>query len=364
MDDIEAFQEGNADLLLRRLGIRAWMAVGILIIAVVTYLTLVIMSGIVVPTIVAVVMATLFGPLVDVLSKRMPRALAAVLVLGALVVVGVAVVAVAVAGIYDQAPLIAKQLTAGFEVVSSWFRDLGIDVGTGSDAAGDAGRLLSGAMAGLASYVPTVFSSVAAFVAGTLIAIFILYYMLLDWKGMSHWVGTHLGLRAELGLAIVDDATRLNQQYFYALTISGFVTGVVIGLAVWLLRLPLAFTIGIVTFLTSYIPFIGAIFSGAFAFLVALGSGDFTAALIVLAVVLIVQNVVQPLVQAKLNQDRIALHPVGTFASTIVGGVVAGLLGAALSAPVLATIFSITRRVRGHETAEDAARHDEPGDGS
>ncbi len=51
-----------------------------------------------------------------------------------------------------------------------------------------------------------------------------------------------------------------------SLTGSALVSAVIIGLAMGLLGLPLVFTVALVTFVTSYIPYLGAIFSGAFAF--------------------------------------------------------------------------------------------------
>jgi predicted PurR-regulated permease PerM len=116
-----------------------------------------------------------------------------------------------------------------------------------------------------------------------------------------------------------------------------------------LLGLPLAFTIAIVTFVTAYVPYLGAIFSGAFAFLVALGSGGPGKAFVVLAVVLIAQNAIQTLVQNKLTSDRLRIHPIVNFGSTIVGASLAGVLGATLSAPAVAAMVRLVGRVRAYD---------------
>ena len=75
----------------------------------------------------------------------------------------------------------------------------------------------------------------------------------------------------------------------------------------------------------------GAIISGAFAVLIALGSGGFGDAVIVLAVILVAQNVVQTIVQTKLTEGRLEMHPIVIFGSTIAGGALFGLLAHAVA---------------------------------
>ena len=67
-----------------------------------------------------------------------------------------------------------------------------------------------------------------------------------------------------------------------------------------------------------------------------MGSGSFTDAAIILIVVLVAQNVVQAIVQTKLTEGRLNLHPMVICGSTIGGAAVFGLLGAALSTPLVA----------------------------
>jgi hypothetical protein len=76
---------------------------------------------------------------------------------------------------------------------------------------------------------------------------------------------------------------------------------------------PLAFTVALVTFVTSHVPYLGAIFSGAFAFLVALGASGLTEATILLIVILVVQNVVQTVMTTTRSADRAALLEAHTW---------------------------------------------------
>ncbi len=114
------------------------------------------------------------------------------------------------------------------------------------------------------------------------------------------------------------------------------------------LDLPLVMAVVLVTFITGYIPSIGAFPSGAFAFLIALGASGMEDALIILTVILFAQNVIQTVVGNKFVSDKLSMHPIVSFASTIVGATVAGALGAALGPPLLAAFFRITSRIRSY----------------
>lgn len=333
------------DARLRRWGSRSWYLVGITAAAAIVYVGLSAISGLVVPLIVATVVAMLFAPLTDALERLVPRAVAAGVVLVALVAVTLGAVVVAVDGVVDQAPEIGERLAAGIEQVGDWIDEQGWTSDDAELMVDDLGDIWTRAAPGATTYLSTVFSSAAAFLVGSLVAVFLLYFGLKDWRELSDWVSAHMGVPTDIGRDITDDATWSIRQYFLALTISSLIVAVIVGIAVAILGLPLAFTIAVVTFTTSYVPYLGAIISGAFAVLIALGSGGFADAVIILVVVLVAQNVVQTIVQTKLTEGRLKMHPIVIFGSTIAGGAVFGLLGAALSTPLVAIGLKVSERL-------------------
>ena len=342
-----AEQTKHSDSLIR-LGRRSWAIVGIIAAAVVIYLILAGLSGLVVPLIVAGVVGALFVPLVDKLAKHMPRTLAAGIVLVGLIVIGIGAVVVAVAGIAEQAPEVEKQLNSGLGAAKEWFQSLGIDLGSVEAAVEGTGEAASASTGGLGTLVSTIFSSAAAFAVGTFIGLFFLFYILVDWDEFSRWIGSHLGVPDDLGEEMIHDATWSVRRYFYALSFTSLITAVIIGGTAIVIGVPLAFTIALVTFITSYIPYVGAWVSGAFAVVIALGSGGITDAVIILAVILVVQMVVQPLMQNQMSATQLDLNPAVSFGSTILGAMLAGVLGATLSAPVVAAIMKIDHDVKAY----------------
>jgi predicted PurR-regulated permease PerM len=342
--------EVHASSPLAKVGVRSWLYLGIAVWAVVLYSALAALSGLVIPLVISIVLAVIFAPLIGRLSRgRIPRRLAGALVMVGLLGIGVASVWVTVRGIVDQASEIGRQLAAGINAVAEWVDEVGIGLGDGSERVDDAYEIGSWLLQGLAGSFSSVFSSAFSLLAGTFIGLFLLYYLLADWDRLVSWVSQHLAVPVDLARPILGDTMAAIREYFYGLTISSLIVAVVIGVTMLLLGLPLAFTIAIVTFVTAYVPYLGAIFSGAFAFLVALGSGGPGKAFVVLAVVLIAQNAIQTLVQNKLTSDRLRIHPIVNFGSTIVGASLAGVLGATLSAPAVAAMVRLVGRVRAYD---------------
>lgn len=321
------------------------MLLGIFAVTVALFGLMSMISGVVVPLVIAVVIGMLFVPLVDLLDRALPRPLAAAIVLLALLGIAAVTITLAVAGAIDQAPEIGDRLADGFDELIVWLDGLELQIGGSEELVEGLEQLWVAVMPGLAGYLSTVFSSTAAFLAGTFVAVFLLYFILADWSQLAGWVARHLGVAEDVGLEIVHDATWSMRQYFVALTVSSLIVSIIVGGSAAFMGVPLAFSIAVVTFFTSYIPYLGALFSGAFAVLIALGASGTRDALVLLTVVLVAQNVVQTVVQTVMSQDRLSLHPIVIFGSTLVGGALFGLVGAALSTPAVAIIVRVTRRL-------------------
>ncbi len=337
------------DRRLRSWGLRAWAWIGILLLAAMLYTGFSLVSGFGVPLIVAVVLGMIFAPVADVLGRMMPRQLASLAVLAGLAILIVISIGVVVAGIIDQGPEIIDEMQSALEQLRGWLIERGVDLGTAEDLQRQLTVWLDEFLPGLLAFVPDAFSSISSFLASSFIALFILYFIIAEWETLAAWVGSHLGVPDDLGEGIVKDATRSFRDYFYVLTLSSLPVALVVGLAVWAMGIPLAFTIGLITFITSYVPYLGALVSSVFALLIAFGSGGIVPALMILVVILVAQNVVQPIIQKQLERSSLDLHPIVSFGSTIVGAVFFGILGATLSAPTVAMVMRVRTRIHDFE---------------
>lgn len=340
---------------LRRLGLASWAWLGIVALAAVLVLALSAVAGLVVPFVVAVVVAVLLVPLVDVLERRrVPRVAGAAVVLLGFVGVLLGVLWLSVSAVVSQWSVVTADLRTGIAALLEFLVAQGVEIDSPRELLEQSLALVGALTAGPSGLVGGALSTVTAFAAGTFIGIFLLFLLLADWHRLVAWVSSRLWVPEEVGAGMVGDAVDSLRRYYVALSASSAVVSVVITIAAWLLDVPLALAIGVVTFVTSFVPYLGAIVSGAFAVLIALGATGPVQAAVLLLVVLVTQNVVQTILQARLTGAALELHPIVTFCATIVGAAVAGILGASLAVPVLAAVRRVVARLRDWRAARDA----------
>jgi predicted PurR-regulated permease PerM len=331
-------------LRLVRWGVSSWLILGIFAVSVVIYLGLSQLTSLLIPLVVAVVIGMLFSPVVDRLTRAgLAPFVAASLVLIGLVAITALSIFLAVKGIYDQRDLIVEQFSRGWGMIQVGVGERGISLDNIDQAFQ---TVNAGISSGASGAIQAGLSSVFAFTLGVLIGLFLLFYVLKDWHVIRDWVARHMGLiPADVGTGIINDATRSIRSYFAGLAVTAAPVAFLIGVAMLILDIPLAFTVMLVTFVTSFIPYLGAIVSGAFAVLVALGASGVREAIIILVVVIVAQNVLQTLMLTKITSDKLAIHPIVNLGSTIIGATLAGVVGATLSAPAVATMISVSRRL-------------------
>lgn len=332
---------------LRWSGVAGWLFAGALGMLAAVYWLVSYASSLIIPLAVAAVVGILFAPVVERLERhRVPRALGAAGVLVLLLAIVVFTIWLVANGVIGQTAVIGKQVTAGVNSLTVWLSSLDFPRDVVAEAIEKARSSLEGASGSIASTLSKGLTGTLAFLSGLFLGSFMLFFILKDWDALSGWVARHMGLPVETGEGLLDDAVGAMRAYFQSVTITGVVVAAIVGIAVWLMGLPLAIPIALVTFLTCYIPYVGALISGGFAVLVALGAGGVGLAVGVLVVILIAQNVVQTVIQNSLASERLSIHPLAALLATILGSIVGGLLGAMLAPALLAFGVKAYRRLR------------------
>lgn len=149
-----------------------------------------------------------------------------------------------------------------------------------------------------------------------------------------------------------DDAERLLKEfqriwnaYLRGQVILGLTIGTAVSIVLGLLGVQNALGLGVLAGLLEFIPSIGPLISAAAAMLVAyfqpsnyLGLTSTQLVLIVLVVMIIIQQIENNVLVPRIVGDALDLHPILVIVGVLVGASVAGILGAILAAPVLATI--------------------------
>ena len=127
-----------------------------------------------------------------------------------------------------------------------------------------------------------------------------------------------------------------------------------IGLALVIVGTPLVLPLVVLTFLGAFIPIVGAFAAGAAAVLVALVFQGLTEALIVLAAIVVVQQVESNIFAPVIVGRVVRVHPVAILLAVTVGLTLGGIIGALVAPPVLAVAATVLAYLR--ERADDSAQ--------
>jgi putative heme transporter len=339
---------------LRDLGRTSWFLVGIVALLVGLVWLLGQTATITVPVVIGLVVATVASPLVAWLQhRRVPRTLGALLVLLALLALGVVVLLLVVGGIAAQRDEIAAYAEQALDRVESWL----VDAGAGTDGAATVGNNLTRSVpeviSAFTSGVIDGIAGVTSIAFGLAFTVFALFFLLKDGPKLRRWVDGHLGVPHPVAQTITGEVISSLRRYFTGVTIVAAFNGVVVGLGAVLLDVPLAGTIAVVTFVTAYIPFVGAFVSGAFAVVLALAAGGTSTAAAMLVVVLLANGTLQNIVQPIAFGATLDLNPLLVLVVTISAGALFGMVGLILSAPLVSAAIHIVRdlgEIRGVRT--------------
>jgi predicted PurR-regulated permease PerM len=132
--------------------------------------------------------------------------------------------------------------------------------------------------------------------------------------------------------------------YFRGQLLLVTIFGVMVGLVMWGLGLPSALIVGIISAVMDLVPTVGALVAGGLAVIMALiqgsehiGVNNFVFAAIVLGSYLGLQQVESSVLQPRIMGRSVELPGLVIIVGVTVGATVAGVLGAYLAVPVMAT---------------------------
>ena len=295
---------------------------------------------IVMPVLLAMLITTVLNPPANWMRRRgVPPALAAAVVLVGSLLVLAAVVFFLATSITGGVSELASGAVAGLQSIQDWLAGPPLNLGaTQFDALlQQVTQRLQDSVTTIATGVLTGVGTFASLVVTGLLALVLAFLFVKDGDRFLPWLRRFVGPRAGGHLCVV-----LGRVWD---TLGGFIRGqalvsladaILIGTGLLIVGVPLALPLAVLTFIGGFIPIVGAIFAGAVAVLIALVSNGFTAALIVLGIVLLVQqvegNVLQPILQGK----SLNLHAAVVLLAVTAGGSLYGIAGAFLAVPVAA----------------------------
>lgn len=167
---------------------------------------------------------------------------------------------------------------------------------------------------------------------------FFAYYLLADYRVMM----AHLErlvpprFRPTMG-TLIRQVSNVLSTYVRSQLLIGFVMGALYSVGFALLRVPLAITLGLLSGLLNFIPYLGTLTGFALSVIfLALDGASFTRIGGVVLVFTIVQSIEGYYLTPKILGDKLNLHPLWVIIGLVVGGNLFGLIGIILAVPFIA----------------------------
>jgi len=344
------------DLLTDRLGvlgIRSAQIILVIVLAAVAVFALVQLKLVVIPLLIALILAAALSPVIKFLRGRGVSAILAtwITLVSGIVVFG-GLVTLIVFAVRDQWGELVSSASDGIDQLHEFvengpfpvdqaqldsLRDTVVDFLTSS-------QFGSGALAGV--------SVAGELITGILLAVVILFFFLKDGdKIWAFFLRPFHGHVLDRGRRIGRTAVKTLGGYVRGTATVAAVDAVAIGVGVAIIGVPLALPLAVIVFLSAFIPLIGATVAGILAALVALVANGPVAALIVVIIVIAVNqlegNFLQPVVMAQ----SLKLHPLVILLALTAGTILGGIVGAVLSVPIAAVGWAIVKTWNAPETA-------------
>ncbi len=312
------------------------------------------LKTIVIPVAVALLLTVLLQPMHSffVTKLKVPRALSAVTSIVVLIAALAGLLTAAGSQIAVGISQLSTQAMKGFNELLTWAQGapLNLDLHSVESYWSELTRNFQQYVGTVLDGALSVTSTVTHILAGTLIAFFCTIFFLMDGRQIWTWL---VGLLPRHVRERTHQAGRRGlvtlSSYVRTQILVAFIDAVGIGLGAAVLGLPLVVPMAALVFLGSFIPFVGAILTGAVAVLVALVAKGWIYALIMLGIVLLVQQIEGHILQPLLMGRAVSVHPVAVLLSVTAGTVLAGIVGALFAVPLVATLNTIILYYRGHD---------------
>ncbi|WP_439814198.1 AI-2E family transporter [Zavarzinia sp. CC-PAN008] len=323
------------------------------------------LGGVLTPFLIAMAVAYVFDPVADWLERRgVRRSLGAILVIIAFFVVVIAVFALFVPLVRDQAIELSKRLPGNLASlqgqVMPWLQQhLGVSAGdmpaSGEmlQKAGEEGAALVG---NLVAYVWSGGLFLVNLIAVLLVTPIVAFYLLRDWDHIVAEVNTwlpveHAGTIRDLaGEVDVVLSGFLRGQGTVALT-----TGVLYATSYALIGLDFGIVIGLFTGLMVFVPYVGPLIGLSVAMLVGFGQfwPDYVPLLMVLGAHFTIQTLEGSFITPVVVGRSVGLHDAWIIFALLVGGTLFGFVGVLLAVPVAAAVGVVARHFVKHYMASD-----------
>jgi predicted PurR-regulated permease PerM len=305
---------------------------------------------VVVPCAAAILLTALLQPLTARLRRRGMSPLAATwcTLLLAIVLLGGAgwLVTTRVQADY---PSLVTQFKHTTTQVQAWLAGPPFHLHTGSlqQLSNDVVKYLSQHKSAVEGTVVTGSRIVVELLAGVVLCFFVSFFLIKDGDRIWQWLTSRFQPERKRRAGLAGAAAWQAVVYYVRGTSAvAAIHAVVMGITLTIIGAPLVVPLALFMFLAAFVPLVGVLVAGAVALLVVLATKGWIAAIIVLIVMVVMNQLEGHLLQPQVVGKMVRLHPLAVILVLAVGGVVAGIAGAVVAVPITAAITRAARALR------------------
>ena len=159
----------------------------------------------------------------------------------------------------------------------------------------------------------------------------------------------------------VDSVSRTISFALLGNIVISIIAGTVVGVAAWIVGAPFPVVLALIVGLLDLIPQVGSSIAAFIVCIITLIASGLGPALVLLAVILVYQQIENYMIQPAVMKSAVELSPFATIAVVMLGSALLGIVGAVLAVPVAASVKVVVNELTSGRRARMAALRATPG---
>ncbi|MFH1207004.1 MAG: AI-2E family transporter [Patescibacteria group bacterium] len=313
------------------------------VIAVLVLLALIyLLRDVILIILVSFILASALNPWVNALQRRrIPRVLATVIIFLAFFGTFVLILVLLIPPIATQITDISKNLPSYYNRIMTDFEKFK-DFSLQQNILNSLQNSLQSLQSNLGQTAAGVFSTVASVFGGFVSFIFmvvITFYMLLEENALKKFIKSVTPSKYQPYIfQLINRAQDRLRLWLRGQLILCLIIGFLAWLGLTILGVKYSLVLGLWAGLTEFIPYLGPFLGGIPAVFIALTTGSFIKAVLVLGWYIVIQQLENHLIVPKVMEKTVGLNPLVVIIIMLIGGKLAGMVGILLAVPLALVI--------------------------
>ncbi|MFJ2473959.1 AI-2E family transporter [Streptomyces sp. NPDC087659] len=293
-------------------------------------------------------------PVVDLLTRRLPRPLAVTIALIGSIALVLGVLALVAETVAGERTVLQHEFGAGIERIERWLEQppFRLNPEALNDLQSRIGRFLSSHRSTLISTALSGAGRLVEVLTTLALGLFCAVFFLHSGGRHWHWFCAQLPLSARDRVSVAGHAAwRTFTGYTHGIVLVAATNAILVGVALYALGVPLA----LLEFFAAFIPLIGSPIALAVAAVVALAAKGPVIAAVVIALIVVIGQIEGHVLHPLVLSWAVRLHPLVVALSVVAGAIAAGVIGAVVAVPLVSVVWSV-RQALGARNGRGPAR--------